>query len=216
MHSAWSRNECTVARTSLVVRRFTQITLTVRVTLKAMPLTSSTPAPPMRASGATASTTRPSIPMKHVSAYTRRATPTLSRPASTMRSATKPAAEEQMPKAVYHSTGSLGKPRLTSCLGNSLPTRAAPLMSIVATKTSRTSWSRRARLTPSRKIESDALHRCSRVGQKLRSVKRADEESERRHAGCTGYLVHLFGKSHCKSDRAYPHWLQIDVQPGKI
>src|SRR5260370_22435625 len=49
----------------------------------------------------------------------------------------------QMPKAVYHSTGSLGKPRLTSCLGNSHPTRAAPLMSIVATKTSRTSWSRR-------------------------------------------------------------------------
>ena len=47
MDSAWERNECTVARTSLVVRRFTQITLTVRVTLNAMRLTSSTPAPPM-------------------------------------------------------------------------------------------------------------------------------------------------------------------------
>jgi putative transposase len=23
-------------------------------------------------------------------------------------------------------------------------------------------------------------------------------------------------KSHCKSDKVYPHWLQIDVQPGKI
>jgi hypothetical protein len=34
--------------------------------------------------------------------------------------------------------------------------------------------------------------------------------------GCTGYLVHLFGKSHRKIDRAYLHSLQIDVQPGKI
>ena len=42
-HSAWDRNECTVARTSLVVRRFTQITLTARVTLNATPLASSTP-----------------------------------------------------------------------------------------------------------------------------------------------------------------------------
>jgi uncharacterized membrane protein YdfJ with MMPL/SSD domain len=32
LDSAWDRNECTVARTSLVVRRFTQTTLTARVT----------------------------------------------------------------------------------------------------------------------------------------------------------------------------------------
>ncbi len=29
-------------------------------------------------------------------------------------------------------------------------------------------------------------------------------------------LVHLFGKSHRKSDRAYLHSLQIDIQLGKI
>jgi hypothetical protein len=29
---------------------------------------------------------------------------------------------------------------------------------------------------------------------------------------CTGYLGHLFGKNHCKSERAYLHWLQKDVQ----
>ena len=29
---------------------------------------------------------------------------------------------------------------------------------------------------------------------------------------CTGYLVHLFMKSHCKSERACLHWLQKDVQ----
>jgi hypothetical protein len=33
---------------------------------------------------------------------------------------------------------------------------------------------------------------------------------------CNGYLVHLFGKSYRKSDRAYFHSMQIDVQPGKI
>jgi non-ribosomal peptide synthetase component E (peptide arylation enzyme) len=33
---------------------------------------------------------------------------------------------------------------------------------------------------------------------------------------CTGYLAHLFGKGHRKSERAYLHLLQIDVQPGKI
>jgi Amino acid kinase family len=29
---------------------------------------------------------------------------------------------------------------------------------------------------------------------------------------CTGYLAHLFGKSHRKSDRACLHWLQKDVR----
>src|SRR6266568_2446013 len=32
----------------------------------------------------------------------------------------------------------------------------------------------------------------------------------------TGYLAHLFGKSHHKSDRAYLHWLQKDVQLGSV
>ena len=50
--SACDRNECMVARTSLVTRRFTQTTLTGRVTLKATPPTRSTPAAPMSASGA--------------------------------------------------------------------------------------------------------------------------------------------------------------------
>jgi transposase len=30
--------------------------------------------------------------------------------------------------------------------------------------------------------------------------------------GCIGSLGHLFGKNHCKCERAYLHWLQIDVQ----
>src|SRR6266849_3631080 len=49
---------------------------------------------------------------------------------------------------------------------------AGPFASAAATltKTSRISWSRRERLTPSRKIESDALQRFSRVGMKLRSA----------------------------------------------
>ena len=44
--SACERNEWTVARTSLVVRLFTQTTLTARVTLAAIPLQSSTPTLP--------------------------------------------------------------------------------------------------------------------------------------------------------------------------
>jgi hypothetical protein len=39
-HSAWDRNECTVVRTSLLVRSFTQTTLTARVTVNAIPLAS--------------------------------------------------------------------------------------------------------------------------------------------------------------------------------
>ncbi len=31
---------------------------------------------------------------------------------------------------------------------------------------------------------------------------------------CTGYLAHLFGKSHHQSDRASLHWLQMGAQPG--
>jgi hypothetical protein len=33
-----------------------------------------------------------------------------------------------------------------------------------------------------------------------------------REAPCIGYLGHLFGEKHCKCERAYLHWLQIDVQ----
>ena len=77
MDSACDRNECTVARMSLVVRRFTQITLTVRVTLNEIPLTSRIPMLPMRASGAKASTPRPRVPMRQASAYNRRAAPAL-------------------------------------------------------------------------------------------------------------------------------------------
>ena len=57
-----------VARMSLGVRRFTQITLTVRVTLKEMPLTSNIPALPITALGAQANITKPNDPRKQLSA----------------------------------------------------------------------------------------------------------------------------------------------------
>jgi hypothetical protein len=50
-------------------------------------------------------------------------------------------------------------------------------MVMVAASTSRISGSRRARLSPRRKIESDALQRRSRAGMKLSSVKRAATNS---------------------------------------
>ena len=49
--SAWDRTEGTVARTSLAARRFSQITLTARVTLNETPVTSTTPTLPRRAPG---------------------------------------------------------------------------------------------------------------------------------------------------------------------
>jgi hypothetical protein len=66
--SAWERKECIVALMSLVVRRFTQITLTALVTLKATPLASSKPMPPTMMSGARASMTRPDAPATHPAA----------------------------------------------------------------------------------------------------------------------------------------------------
>jgi 3-methyladenine DNA glycosylase AlkD len=45
-------------------------------------------------------------------------------------------------------------------------------------------------------------------------IKRfVDDERNFVKKACIGYLGHLFGKNHCKCERAYLHWLQIAVQP---
>src|SRR6266542_3733011 len=64
-YSTWARNDCTVARTSLVVRLLTQIAPTARVTVHAMPATRSTPALPVTVLGATVSRSTPSAPIPH-------------------------------------------------------------------------------------------------------------------------------------------------------
>ena len=172
-HSAWDRNECIVARTSLLVRWFTQITLTARVTVKAIPLASSTPMLPTSASGAQASTIRPTTPVRQANTYARRATPGPSMRTSTRRSAAAPSANDKIPSAVYHSTGSPGKPRSMSCLANSQFTIDAALISVVAANMSRISWSPRASATPRRRITREPPQRGPAAGVKLSSAKRA-------------------------------------------